>query len=140
MQESDLSTLVTIEQSITPFPWTLGNFADSLVAGHSAWVGYQYGEIVGYAVMSIVAEEAELLNIGIDPECQRCGRGIELMVHLLQIAKENGVGRMFLEVRRSNISARAFYDQFYFNEVGLRRDYYVTHKNCEDAIVMARNL
>ena len=34
-----------------PYPWTRGNFADSLLAGYSAWVCRVGGELVGYVVV-----------------------------------------------------------------------------------------
>lgn len=140
MQEADLLAVMDIECRITPFPWTVGNFSDSLIAGHSAWVGIQNEKIGGYAVMSMGADEAELLTIGVDSVYQRCGWGGSLMKKLLQIAQNQGVLRLFLEVRRSNVSARAFYNQLNFDEVGLRRDYYSAFEHREDAIVMVKNL
>ncbi len=38
MTEADLREVVAIEADIYPFPWTRGNFLDSVRAGYSVWV------------------------------------------------------------------------------------------------------
>ena len=38
MTEADLAEVVAIEREIYPFPWTRGNFLDSVRAGYSVWV------------------------------------------------------------------------------------------------------
>ena len=50
--------MTAIEQRIYPFPWTRGNFVDSLKAGHSAWVCREGGAMVGYAVLMMTVDEA----------------------------------------------------------------------------------
>ncbi|WIM06189.1 MAG: ribosomal protein S18-alanine N-acetyltransferase [Candidatus Nitricoxidivorans perseverans] len=140
MRESDLPDVLAAELRIYPFPWTKGNFADSLKAGYSAWVCREGGELAGYAVMMMAVDEAHLLNISILPERRRRGLGGELLAHLFRIAHGQGAARMLLEVRPSNASGQAFYRRFLFSEIGRRREYYPAHAGREDAIVMAREL
>lgn len=140
MHAHDVAAVLAAERRIAPFPWTEGNFADSLRAGHSAWVCREGDILVGHAVMMNVLDEAHLLNIGILPERRRHGLGSELLEHLFEVARGQGIQRMLLEVRLSNESGRAFYRRFGFGEIGRRREYYPARNGREDAIVMACDL
>ena len=140
MQSADIAAVMAIEKRIYPFPWTEGNFTDSLAAGHSAWVCHERGVMVGYAVMLLVLDEAHLLNIGIAAESQRRGHGGTLLGFLCGVARQAGATRMFLEVRPSNAAGLGLYRHDGFAEIGRRPGYYPGHDGREAAIVMAREL
>lgn len=137
---ADLDGVVEAERRIHPFPWTRGNFSDSLAAGHGAWLALEDGRMVGYAVTMPAPGETHLLNISVLPECQRGGIGTALLTMLVDLGREQGAGRMLLEVRAGNLAALAFYHRHGFLEIGRRRGYYPAHEGREDAIVMAREL
>ena len=140
MQSEDIERISAAEQRIYPFPWTVGNFTDSLAAGHQGWICHDARGLVGYAVMMPVIDEVHLLNISIVPELQGRGLGSELLEFLMAEAKASGILRMFLEVRPSNEAGRALYRRYGFAEIGRRRGYYPAHEGREDAIVMSRDL
>lgn len=140
MTAADLDAVAEAERNIYPFPWTRSNFADSLAAGHGAWLAQEDGHMTGYAVMMQVLDEAHLLNITVLPELQRSGRGSALLTHLFDLARAQPATRMLLEVRPGNVSGQALYRRHGFAEIGRRRDYYPAHGGREDAIVMARDL
>ena len=140
MGEADVDAVLAVERSIYPFPWTRGNFRDSLAAGYSSWVCRQGGDLIGYGVMMVVIEDAHLLNISVRPERQGCGLGSELMGHLFHVARRHGARHMFLEVRPSNAAALALYRRFLFTEIGRRKNYYPAADGREEAVVMAREL
>jgi ribosomal-protein-alanine N-acetyltransferase len=141
MTEADLPAVTALEQRIHAFPWTVGNFRDSLQAGHAAWVHYQDdGQLAAYAVTMPVVDEEHLLTIGVAPERQRHGLGAALLEFLCQRAQQAGMRCMLLEVRASNQVAMAFYEHFAFAEIGRRRNYYPASSGREDAIVMAKGL
>ena len=140
MQMSDLEAVCAAERRIYPFPWTRGNFVDSLNAGHRGWLGFEDGVMMGYAVVMEVIDEVHLLNISVLPERQRDGVGTELMEHLFADARQRAMKSMFLEVRPSNASGLALYRRFGFAAVGERRDYYPAENGRENAIVMMRKL
>jgi ribosomal-protein-alanine N-acetyltransferase len=140
MRAEDVDGVMAVEKAIYPFPWTAGNFVDSLTSGYDAWICLQDGVMVGYAVMMMVVDEAHLLNISIAAEHQRAGLGSELLEFMFATAKAKGATRMLLEVRPSNVSGSALYRRFGFVEIGRRRDYYPAHGGREDAIVMERTL
>ncbi len=140
MRREDIDAVVAIESRIYPFPWTQGNFSDSLNAGYSAWLMREGGTLTGYALMMLVADEVQLLNIGVVPERQGRGLGAELLDHLCLVARRHGATRMFLEVRPSNLAALALYRRHGFAEVGVRRGYYPAQVGREDALVLAVEL
>jgi ribosomal-protein-alanine N-acetyltransferase len=140
MTNTDLDAVAEAEARIHSFPWTRGNFSDSLEAGHDAWLAREDGRLVGYAVVMQVLEEIHLLNISVLPELQRNGRGSALLDHIFARARMRAATRVLLEVRPGNIAGQAFYRRHGFAEIGRRRDYYPTHEGREDAIVMARDL
>ena len=140
MRETELDAVVSIEQAVHVHPWSRGNFADSISAGYHCWVAHRNGVLVGYGVLTIGAGEAHLLNLSVAPEWQRRGVGSELTRFFMQLAFEHGAGKIYLEVRPSNIGARALYTAHGFAEIGVRRDYYPAADGRENAIVMERAL
>lgn len=140
MRREDIAEIMVIEKRIYPFPWTQGNFTDSLSSAYSAWVCREGGVMLGYAVMMLALDEAHLLNISVAAERQRSGLGSMLLEHLFGVAKRAGAARMFLEVRPGNASGLGLYRRYDFIEIGRRRGYYPAHDGREDAIVMVRDL
>ncbi len=140
MQAEDLDAILILEERIYAFPWSRGNFTDSLSAGYSAWVCHAAGGMAGYAIIMMVVDEAHLLNISIRSELQRQGLGTMFLEHLCAVARGHGAVRMFLEVRASNRSGRALYARYSFAQIGRRRGYYAGHSGREDAIVMKMEL
>lgn len=136
MIEADLPAILAVERVIYPFPWTEGNFRDSLLCGDRAWVWEDAGELVGYGVVNQVLDEAQILNISIAKDWQGQGRGRALLDFFCEDARQHGAVRMFLEVRPSNEAARALYDKAGFQIIGQRRGYYPATEGREDAIVM----
>ena len=65
MQAADLDAVAQIEAGIQAFPWSRGNFADSLHAGYSAWVARLPDRLIGFSVVMQVLDEAHILTIGI---------------------------------------------------------------------------
>lgn len=138
---ADLPAIITIERKACRFPWTIGNFQDSLTCSGYFGYGLEVEEqLRGYAILSIAAGEAHVLNIVIDPDLQHQGLGSFLMRYLLYVAKRNGVKIIFLEVRQSNKSAFRLYHKLGFNEIGIRKNYYPAEKGREHALVLALEL
>lgn len=140
MTQSDLDEVVALEASVHDFPWTHGNFRDSLLAGHACWIRRENGRVIAIAVVMEVVDEIHLLDIAVAREYQRCGIGAQLLSFLCEQARKSGMNRMLLEVRPANVMAIAFYGGIGFAEIGRRRGYYPALKGREDAIVMAKGL
>lgn len=137
MREADVPAVMVVELLNYPFPWTEGILRDCIRVGYSCWVYEADDCVVGYGVLSVGAGEAHILNISIHPDYQGRGLGREMMVHLLDRARDHGADTAFLEVRPSNRVAVQLYESIGFNQAGLRRDYYPAARGREDALIMA---
>lgn len=140
MTAADLPRIHRVELASYEYPWSLGNFADSLKAGYSMWVVEAAGEVVGYYVMMAAAGEAHLLNITVAPAWRRQGLGRELLEHCLARAREEKAETIFLEVRPTNEAAIAMYHNYGFVDLAVRRAYYQAREGREDALIMKKDL
>ena len=137
MAEADLPAVMAIESDIYAFPWTQGNFRDSLAAGYGCWTYVRDGELIGYAVVMLAADEAHLLNLSIAAAGQRRGYGSMLLRRLCELSRGRGARLMFLEVRPSNLAGLQLYERYGFQRVGIRRDYYPAAHGREDALIFS---
>jgi ribosomal-protein-alanine N-acetyltransferase len=129
--------VVEVEQAAYEFPWTQGNFLDSLRSGHSAWTMRDSGGgLIAYAVVMFALDEAHLLNLTVAPACQRFGFGWRMLEAMAENARSYGARTMLLEVRPSNEAAQKMYARYGFVRIGTRRGYYPARNGREDAIVM----
>ncbi len=140
MNEGDLDAVAALEASVQSFPWSRGNFADSLVSGYSAWVCRIGGDLVGFSVTMRVMDEAHLLNIAVCKRYQGRGYGARLLRHLMDVARGYGAVRLLLEVRASNGPAADLYRHFGFQQIAVRKGYYPALAGREDALIFERQL
>ena len=136
----DIDQVMRIERLIYDHPWTHGNFRDSLHAGYSCWTMECGGETTGYGVLMIGVDEAHLLNLSVARAWQRRGLGRSLLHHFVAIARSSDAQCVFLEVRPTNVAARALYAQTGFRELYVRNGYYPAAHGREDAILMGLDL
>lgn len=142
MGTADVDEVVAVEVSAYAFPWSRGNFIDSIAAGYSAeLLRDPAGALVGYFVAMAGVQECHLLNITVAPALQGQGHGTHLLRHLAARRRALGDEQIWLEVRDSNHGAQALYRRFGFRAVGRRRGYYPAPRGTrEDAIVMSLDL
>jgi ribosomal-protein-alanine N-acetyltransferase len=140
MLEQDLASVMQIEVSAYPQPWTEGIFRDCFKADCQCTLYELEGELIGYSVMSMAAGEAHVLNLCIHPEYQGKGLGRAVLEQVLMVAGGGHTGTVFLEVRISNAAARRLYESAGFNEIGQRFNYYPAARGREDALVFAKVL
>lgn len=136
MTPADLEVVAALAKRADPFGWTIRNFQDALAAGNKMMLAVVDGTTVGYAVTMQVIDEAELLEIAVDPEHQGKGYGKALLKESVCLVKGDAARVMHLEVRESNDRARKMYHSAGFAEVGKRRNYYPCETGREDAILM----
>lgn len=136
MYPSDLDHVILIEREIFLFPWSLGNFSDSLKAGYICQVLVQANSIFGYGIMMMSPEEAHVLTIGIAANWQKKGWGKKLLQNFIELAKEKNARSMLLDVRESNYGAARLYKQIGFRHIATRKGYYPAMCGREDALVM----
>jgi ribosomal-protein-alanine N-acetyltransferase len=134
----DLDAVLRIEVGAYSFPWNRGNFIDSLASGYLAELMLAPdGAPIGYFVALPGVDELHLLNITVAPAMQGRGHGQKLLDVVEARCREQAALCLWLEVRASNMRARALYARRGFAEVGLRRGYYpAPMARREDAIVM----
>jgi ribosomal-protein-alanine N-acetyltransferase len=142
MNVTDIEDVIALEQNAYPFPWTRGNFLDSLDSGYEAWVlRDEDGRLLGYFLMMQALEEVHLLNITVRPDVQGRGLGRKLLDKLIGLAREAGMHAVLLEVRPSNSHALMVYHHLGFVQIGQRKNYYpAAGSSREDAIVMRKML
>ena len=137
MTLADLDAVMAIEQAVYPFPWSRGNFVDSLAAGHVTRVLRGDGDALrGYSVALPGVDEMHLLNLTVAPGSEGRGLGRSLLDALVTRCRDERRAWLWLEVRESNRRAQAIYRRYGFEDVGLRRGYYPAAVRREDAIVM----
>ena len=137
---ADLDRVMAIETAAYPFPWTRGNFVDSLAAGYPARLLLTRARAIGYFIAMEGVDEMHLLNLTVAPAEQGRGHGQRMLDELVALCRVRGLRQLWLEVRESNARARALYLRYGFRHVGLRRGYYPAAKGREDAAVMSLDL
>lgn len=138
MQVNDLPEVLAIENDVYPYPWTRGNFLDSLFNRYEAWtVRDPAGALAGYFLVMLAVDEAHLLNISVRRDLHGKGLGRLQLDKVAALAKDKGMTSVLLEVRPSNQRALAVYERYGFAQIGRRKGYYpAADNNREDAIVM----
>jgi ribosomal-protein-alanine N-acetyltransferase len=137
MDARDVDAVQAIEASAYAFPWSRGNFIDSLAAGYLAEVIETRDGLLGYFLAMPGVDELHLLNVTVAPAHQNQGWGQQLLDVVQEHGRRLGLSSLLLEVRQSNERARALYQRRGFAVIGLRRGYYPALQGREDAVVMS---
>ena len=149
-RESDLGAVVQIERDSFADPWSRESFASSLALDRMRFLVAEDadrkptggrdggGEILGYVVALFIFDEAEIADLAVAPQARRRGIGALLLDRTVVEAAFAGVHSLYLEVRESNLAARALYESRSFAQVGRRRGYY--QHPPEDALLLKREL
>ncbi len=140
MRAADLSAVASLEKSLYAFPWSLGNFRDSVNAGYDCWAVTCGEAVIGYSVLMIALDEAHLLNFAVASEWQNQGIGRGFLAQMVQVARQAGCLIVYLEVRPSNLSARHLYRTAGFQQIAIRPDYYPALSGREDALFLGLTL
>lgn len=136
MTLEDIDDIMVVEKLSFTIPWSRDAFIQEVTNNKFAiYISAKVdGLVVGYAGMWKVYDEGHITNVAVHPEYRRSGIGRHLVEKLISIAKQENIGRMTLEVRRSNIAAQGLYEKYGFKVEGCRKAYY--SDNGEDAIIM----
>ncbi len=138
----DAQALAALHARAFDHPWLVTAIAD-LLAGEGV-IGLMAEDAtgpLGFVLARVVAGEAEILTIAVDPSHRRSGLGGHLLAAASDLAARQGGEALFLEVSVDNQAALGLYDRAGFVRVGLRRGYYTgTNGRPVDALVLRRNL
>ena len=140
MRAADLAEVAQLEKSLYGFPWSLGNFRDSVNAGYDCWTVTHGERVIGYAILMIALDEAHLLNIAVASEWQNQGIGGDFLKHMIHVAKAAACQIVYLEVRPSNLAARHLYRTMGFQQIAIRPEYYPAAAGREDALFLGLSL
>ncbi len=140
MRGDDIAAVALIEQDVFVFPWSAGNFRDSLLSGYQCWACWVDNELIGYAIILMSLDEAHLLNFAVSRGWQNQGVGMRFLTFVINESKRMCCEMLYLEVRPSNAIGRRLYERFGFQQLGLRRNYYPATTGREDALFMGLNI
>ena len=138
MRPEDLDSVLEIEGASFSRPWTRRHFLDEIDSsfGHPTVAVGARGEVAGYLCLKLVLDEAEILDVAVNPALRGRGVGRLLVQSALASCRDSGAELVALEVRVGNREAIPLYRSLGFREIGRRKGYY---DNGEDAILMEYN-
>ena len=136
MQLHDLAAVYTIEQVSFSTPWSLQSFMSELRDNDYAryFCLEKDGRVIGYMGLWFIIDEGHITNVAIDSAYRGQGLGEVLIRHVMTEMFNEGMERMTLEVRVSNVAAKRLYERLGFVAAGLRKGYYADTN--EDALIM----
>lgn len=130
-----ISAVDYIEKSCFSVPWSKHSI-DSQIFTEGAIFAAAFDDKenpAGFIVGQTVADECELYRIAVCADFRRRGTAAVLMEYFLNECRQRAVKNVFLEVRKENAPARALYEKFGFEAVGVRKNYYTAPP--DDAVV-----
>lgn len=136
MRRRHLRKVLAIESRVYPRPWSASLFLSEMAqrSSRSYLVARSQGDVVGYAGVMFVADEAHVTNIAVDPDFHGRKVGTRLLLTVLTEAIAKGAESLSLEVRVTNKVAQLMYEKFGFSAAGFRKGYYI--ETNEDALIM----
>lgn len=118
-------------------PWRAEEFAELLALPGT----FALGDAACFALVRVIADEAELLTIATHPDHRRQGLARACMAAWMAAAAARGAVQAFLEVAEDNAAALALYQAMGFARSGLRPGYYPRPGGpAADAVIMTRPL
>jgi ribosomal-protein-alanine N-acetyltransferase len=134
---ADAACLAAIDAESNSWPWSAQAFQDSLARGVALLSLGSTSEAEGFVLYSVIADECEILLVGVRPAARRRGVARRLLGEALRQAAVAGATRCFLEVRESNAPAIALYSTAGFRIDARRKGYYRNVDGAEDALLMS---
>lgn len=136
MKMDDLQAILKIEQASFSTPWSLQAFMAELKDNEYArYLCLELdGQVIGYMGLWFILDEGHITNVAIAPDYRGKHWGEYLMRSMMDRMAEQGMERMTLEVRTSNVSAQSLYKKLGFTTAGVRKGYYADTQ--EDALIM----
>jgi [ribosomal protein S18]-alanine N-acetyltransferase len=136
MTLDDLPAVHAIERASFAVPWPDDAYRNEILTNRLAsYVVARLGEdVVGFAGIWVMVDEAHITTFAVDPRFRRRGVGERLLLALLDLSVQRLAREATLEVRLSNLPARKLYEKYGFRPVGIRPRYY--SDNGEDALIM----
>lgn len=135
----EIAAIARIERASFGDPWTEDSFRELLGLAAAIFLVATKGSenaVAGYVVAAVASDQAEILNLAVNPSERRGGLGGQLLDAAFTALIARGAREVFLEVRESNVAALALYRSRSFTALSRRRNYY--RNPVEDALVLRR--
>jgi len=137
----EIDSIVSIEKDSSEHPWTKKQLSESVANSNNLNYIFVLGsKIIGYILAIPSIDSADILNIVIHKDFKRKGFGSNLIAKLAKELNKMKIKSIFIEVRKSNLSAISFYLSLGFKEISIRKNYYTKNSNKlstrEDGIMM----
>lgn len=138
---ADAPAMASVHAQAFDTPWTEADFEDLLDSTGIFGLVLRDEDPAGVLIARCIADEAEILTVGVAPWARRRGFGEALMTTAIGLSRQSAAARMFLEVDVANTAAIALYERLGFQRAGLRRGYYDRGaRGRADALVMRLDL
>ncbi len=116
--------------------WTEEMLKSAFKAGRFyAFAAKTNEEIIGVITFSLSVDSADVEDVVVLKSQRGQGVGSALIEEALNKIRNAGIKKVFLEVRESNLPAIGAYKKFGFNEISVRKKYYLDGEN---ALVMLK--
>ena len=135
MRPGDLHVVERIDQRCFPQPWQPAIYQTELTNRAASYLIARVGqEIVGYGGVWVIADEAHITTLAVEPEHRGRKIGERLLLCLMEEAIMRRASHATLEVRERNCPAQRLYRKYGFRSAAVRKSYYAD--TGENAIVM----
>lgn len=117
--------------------WSFSTLKEEVENENSSYIiGKTNNEIIGFAGLKKIFDQADIMNIVIKKTYRNQGIGTLLLENLILLAKDLNISTLFLEVNEQNKPAIHLYEKLGFEKLGVRKKYY----NNNNGIIMKKNL
>lgn len=136
VDDIELEALVALDRaSLGDDAWSPWSWREAVTSQHRrVRTEHDDSGLVGYVVVAILGDVAELERIAVRDDARRRGIGRGLLRDAVDEARESGADALLLEVRDDNLGARSFYREHEFFEVSRRPGYY--DRGAVDAVIL----
>ncbi len=137
----EIDAILSIEKDSSEHPWTKKQLSDSISNPNNlSYALAVKSKIIGFIIAMPLVDSADILYVAIRKDFKRKGYGSSLIIYLSKELNKRNIKTIFLEVRKSNLSAISFYLSLGFEEISVRKNYYTKNSNQlsikEDGIIM----
>jgi len=135
MTAEDVKEAAMLEAACFSQPWSEQSFLDAVNSKNALYlIAKLDGQFVGMCGLWQALDEADVMNVAVDPNFRGQGIAAALLEELFRMGEKRGIAAFTLEVRSSNRAAIGLYEKLGFVTEGVRRNFYEMPK--EDALIM----
>lgn len=139
ISDDDIPHIAEMELKYFGQPWSETGIRRYVEEGNMIFiVAKDKDMIAGYCAVLKAYDEGDLVSIAVDEDHRRTGIARELLDIACEMAQEQGIETIHLEVRGSNEAAIGLYESEGFVRSGLRKGFYSNPK--EDALLYLKKL